>query len=384
MAAGEAYGIVKGSKFNVHAERNDVQSPLIGEFVVRSTTNFTAKLALEESSPSAIIPPPIAYGLQTLTGPGKNLKLVVPNDLSNITDFVVDQPLGKFHNIRIEVLTPSTSTPPAKPDLTLAIKGKDTIIFEVHEPQCLDNGLTRVSEQVHYTPGTALTINDPVIVALSGAADFYAHLHHSPMSHALVGKVLLECIELEEGMVDDAWATKPTEPKKNLIGADGVLRLGDHDEDQFLGFEVVNNTEMPLYAALFYFDMGDLSISESSTRCSIEVYDCSDADSHIFTESYYTPGAAKDNNVDRCIRSKGRLTIGYGAGGGTPHVYHVRKGQDVDIGFLKLFVSTEWVDYSNIEQGPPFNGTRREEVKVVFRNSPWDTISIPMVQRRDA
>jgi hypothetical protein len=48
------------------------------------------------------------------------------------------------------------------------------------------------------------------------------------------------------------------------------------------------------------------------------------------------------------------LTIGYGESGTAPRAYTVRKGQDVDVGYLRLFVSTDYADWTAIEQGTPF------------------------------
>jgi hypothetical protein len=61
----------------------------------------------------------------------------------------------------------------------------------------------------------------------------------------------------------------------------------------------------------------------------------------------------------------------------------MRDGQDVDIGFLKLFLTTEPVDYSNIPQTSPFhldnrgNGTHKAKPRLI-----WDTILVAVVQRR--
>jgi hypothetical protein len=105
------------------------------------------------------------------------------------------------------------------------------------------------------------------------------------------------------------------------------------------------------------------------------------------TASYYQPPTAtqkldvplpkKANNVP------GSLSIGYGSGGLTPFSYFIRDGQDTDVGFLKLFLTTEPVDYSNIPQTSPFNFRQRSNGN--YKPKPrliWDTILVAIVQRR--
>jgi hypothetical protein len=76
------------------------------------------------------------------------------------------------------------------------------------------------------------------------------------------------------------------------------------------------------------------------------------------------------------------LTIGYGAGGGVPCGYFLRENQDIDVGHLKMFLSTEHVDLSHVPQHSPFV-PHRNIGNVTDNTTPtWDTILIPVVQRR--
>jgi len=79
----------------------------------------------------------------------------------------------------------------------------------------------------------------------------------------------------------------------------------------------------------------------------------------------------------------GSLTIGYGSGGIVPFVYFMRDGQDIDVGFLKMFLTTEPVDYSNIPQTSPFDLNDRGNA--TYKPKPpliWDTLLVAVVQRR--
>jgi hypothetical protein len=45
-----------------------------------------------------------------------------------------------------------------------------------------------------------------------------------------------------------------------------------------------------------------------------------------------------------------RITVGYGAGGGYAFQFVIPEGVTSDTGFLKLFVSTKYLDMSGVEQ----------------------------------
>ena len=100
-----------------------------------------------------------------------------------------------------------------------------------------------------------------------------------------------------------------------------------------------------------------------------------------FAGSYYQPGSAK-KSVDVSLPPRESLAIGYGASGMVPHMYTLRDGQDVDVGFLKLFYSTEYVDLSGIVQGSPFNTTRGAYRTVPESSYLWDSMCVAVVQKR--
>ncbi len=101
------------------------------------------------------------------------------------------------------------------------------------------------------------------------------------------------------------------------------------------------------------------------------------------SESYYQPPTAGMFKVDPPIGPKGSLTIGYGSGGSSPFNYLLRDGQDIDVGFLKLFLSTAPVDFSNIPQRSPFYvDPRKGRLAQVKTMSVWNTLLVTVVQRR--
>lgn len=83
------------------------------------------------------------------------------------------------------------------------------------------------------------------------------------------------------------------------------------------------------------------------------------------------------------LKSQGELAVGYGSWGVSPFTYLVPLGRDLDVGFLKIYLTTEAVDLSDIQQSSPFHETRRSAP--VWHPRPQNllgTILIPIIQRR--
>lgn len=99
-------------------------------------------------------------------------------------------------------------------------------------------------------------------------------------------------------------------------------------------------------------------------------------------ESYYQPSTAGKYKVDPPLAANGSLSVGYGSGGSAPFTYLLRQGQDVDVGFLKLFLTTEYVDFSNMPQASPFSQDHRGVARVHLKKmSTWGAVLVTMVQR---
>ena len=103
--------------------------------------------------------------------------------------------------------------------------------------------------------------------------------------------------------------------------------------------------------------------------------------------SFYHPGVAGKHKLDPTIDAiHGSFPIGYGASGSPSFKFTMDRrpvDQAVDVGFLKIFLATFPVDLSNVPQMPPFTQAPREAVEAPRKTAMiWDTILIPVVQRR--
>jgi hypothetical protein len=92
---------------------------------------------------------------------------------------------------------------------------------------------------------------------------------------------------------------------------------------------------------------------------------------------------SEEHKLEPPLKGQGELTCGYGSTEWPPYVYQLSPGRDLDVGFLKIYLSTEAVDLSDIPQGSAFTETRRSAP--VWHPQPLNllgTIIIPIIQRR--
>lgn len=96
----------------------------------------------------------------------------------------------------------------------------------------------------------------------------------------------------------------------------------------------------------------------------------------------YLPGSALTGAVECSIPAKDSLCIGYGDGGAAPANFVLEDGQVADVGFLKLYLATEHVDWTNIAQASPFRIGRGYRPSAPKARILWDALMIPIVQQK--
>jgi hypothetical protein len=94
-----------------------------------------------------------------------------------------------------------------------------------------------------------------------------------------------------------------------------------------------------------------------------------------FTQSWYHPPAEAMEAplLPRHKNSRGELKVGYGEAGVEAFKFSLADGLSADVTFLKLFVSTVYVDMTALEQSSPFftvRGGKKEKPPSV---DIWDT-----------
>ncbi|KAK0486536.1 hypothetical protein IW261DRAFT_1455946 [Armillaria novae-zelandiae] len=365
LEAGEAYGITKNAEFVVFADKTKALEcaweSALGTVVAVKTTAFKTTCDLsprgDKTQPFPLSAP--GFALQALVGEKQDVRLFIElaPELVPVFMRIAEEMQSVKEGKRGFSLVKSRDD---TPDLIVTVNG-DHVHFEIMEERSREHRLRHMPLEVK--------IDDPEAIhrVLQSSADFFWHLRRSSPKSPLAKKVGLECTKLTEtdDYADDLEAVLMPDPNGDNLNVGGVIRV-DVDEKAKYGFRITNTSAVPLYVSMFYFDMSDLSIS-----------------------SYYQPGYAK-KNVDvslpkKCDESSipGSLTIGYGASGTVPHRYTLRERQDVDVGFLKVFFSKNYLDLSGIVQKSPFEeGRASEEDKARTMEDLWHTICVPVVQTR--
>ena len=100
---------------------------------------------------------------------------------------------------------------------------------------------------------------------------------------------------------------------------------------------------------------------------------------------YLTHCPSGPHRLEPPLKKGSSLSLGYGRAGERPFTYPIRPGRDIDVGFLKIYLSTKAFDLSGIAQGSLLALTKARasggpwEPPIV---ETWDTILIPVIQRR--
>ncbi|KIY65948.1 hypothetical protein CYLTODRAFT_399590 [Cylindrobasidium torrendii FP15055 ss-10] len=239
-----------------------------------------------------------------------------------------------------------------KPDVALRVR-EGLVEFHIGDTICQEAGLERLASGP-IKPADQVYIGS----ILQSAANFFRHLRHkSPNPTPLSTQVTFSSFRLRHGDEYNERMEAILEPMGNNLIANSLMNV-DVSEEAMHGFRIDNSTAVPLYAALFYFSMSSLAIS-----------------------CIYQPGTAADGSIDFSLKERGALTIGYGDGGWSPTNFSLPEDQDVDVGYLKLYLSTAHVDWSDIAQDSPFD-QGRIAAPVNLKPLLWDTLTIPVVQKK--
>ncbi|PVF91863.1 hypothetical protein CPB86DRAFT_820144 [Serendipita vermifera] len=227
------------------------------------------------------------------------------------------------------------------------------IVFNILDPHVTVHGLSRMPYRIEPS-------KESVQRVLDAASNFYWHLRRISSDPDLIDAVDIEFRRIQStGEYDDDLNDIYLPHGSNLI-QQGIVDLVIDGTSEY-GITITNKTEMALYASLFYFDNCDFSITP------------------------YTRPPTSRGRVDAPLPPKGPdgiFTIGYGSGGIPPLLYTLREGQSLDVGFLKLFLSTEPAQLSSIVQPSPFTTDRMAAFKRPKVSGCWHTVLIPLVQRK--
>ncbi|KAH6917593.1 caspase domain-containing protein [Coprinopsis sp. MPI-PUGE-AT-0042] len=359
LEAGEAHGLTNGMEFAIYPDRT-LSGPPLGSVTIARTLTFTSNCVPTSASATHTIPDG-ACALQTRVGSGQDIRLFVPLDVSFLDLFGhLSKAMQRTNpNNRSFQLVDTIED---SPDIAISFTGNRLVQFDVMESICRQYGMKSLPFR-NIRPDEA----EYLFSILCSAADFYWKLHHSNKitSTSLVQAITLDCFKVVPSgkYTADLDDILIPDPRSENLNINGTIII-DVEENAKYGYKITNASKTPLYAALFYFDVSDMSIGVM-----------------------YSPGVARLGDVEYSIPAGGSLTIGFGDSGTPPYKYFLRADQAVDVGFLKLCLSTKFIDNTAMAQASPFKaenslrGVKLEHVKHKRREL-WDTMIIPVVQKR--
>ncbi|KAF8887263.1 caspase domain-containing protein [Gymnopilus junonius] len=344
VEAGSINGVVVGSEFTTIADKD--QKPVV--LTVKSVYQFTSVL---HCPTPAYIPKPFTTALLTRIGRQEDFRLyVAPQDpfYTLFRMLVKDAQYAPTFLLKDILLVENR-----KGAHLSAHQIRSEVVFEL-----LDESATRYGFSHRYK---TIDARDIAFLArfLGHAGHFFRTLNRAKGLN-LVNKLGIEFFELEEyeDNEDGGLMLRPVDGHRNFY-QNGVIDFVPNPNVP-CGIKVVNSSKYDLYAYLFYFDCSDLSIA-------------------IYNEA----GPMASYNVDPNLKAATALTFGYGSGGAPALTYHVPEHQEMDFGFLKLFVSNKAIDLSHVVQSSPFNSELDRALIMTQRKSYdfWASITVPIIQR---
>ncbi|KAG8848339.1 hypothetical protein FRC20_002551, partial [Serendipita sp. 405] len=324
LRAGSAHGVTPGAVFSVYKDRDSaITDPgaehSIGSLTASDPDAFSTTMIVTSGTPIFTIGEE-AFALQTRAGEEEDLRIHVPFDEKLLCVFQAVAREMKNRTVsqqRIVLVDEATAS--------LSVAFEDgVIVFNIRDPLAITHGFTQIPFRVKPT-------EDDVYSVVRAAAHYYWHLHRTSKERTLKDEVTVEAfklVEISDEYDDDIEGNLLPDGPNRIV--DGVADLVADDETAY-GLKITNNMDTDLYLSAFFFDNSDFSITP-----------------------YYQP-ATSAGRADPSVPAKQALTIGYGDGGVPAFKYYLREGQDLDIGFIKIFLSTEQVDLSHIRQLSPFN-----------------------------
>ena len=342
------HGITDGMEFAVVPSRDfDIKN--------KPSATLRSKLDLIKPFQSELLPisddfdiPAYSFAFPTRAGESEALRLHVPVDPKLISVF---QAITLQLNTRIPGQRTIILVDEDKADLSVGIDSNGKVEFKLCDSVTNSYGLTKL---YHTLPPQVRDIQS----VIPAAAHFFWHLRRQPKKCVLHNMVdlsfhkLVETDEFGDNLMPIMHASKENLNVRGVVDieADGVTPYG---------ITIRNESLVELYLSLFYFNCSNLSI-----------------------DGLYTGRAATAAKVDAPLCPKGSFPIGYGAGGSPPYIYNLEKNQTLDVGYIKLFISTNAVDLSSIAQQSPFAGAARKIERVTVLPQPlWDVITVAVVQR---
>ncbi|KAI0030581.1 caspase domain-containing protein [Vararia minispora EC-137] len=375
--AGQVHGVMPGTEFAVYASPASLMNPEPLCYLVVDEVGVTSSTLRPRISDSTRPPllPSTAVALQFQAArPIGDLRVHVPDEeqLQFVCYAIERSRQGGGTLWSIERSDEGHAT------IGVALE-EGNVAFIILDKDIRALGLTRLRFTV---PPTV----DHVADALRAAAHYFFHVNRTPEKPLLRHQVMMHVYKLEE--TDDLdedlrrillpfrpqveLVRMHSDPARALMGVYDPWAVIADDAKTYYGVELQSQAEGGLFLSMFYFDSGTLEIRQ------------------LYSSSTAAPDAS---NLDPPLRPVSSLSLNYGNGGGEPLRFVIDEGQDMDLGILRVFVSSQPFDL-DIEQKAFETSRPNQDVRALPtataglgskappRMDSWDVITLPIVQTR--
>jgi len=349
LDAGLAHGIAIGAEFTAYSNTDELLEHPLMIFIVEKVSNFSSVMRTTSSSL-------LNYhgsALQTKSGRVEHFRLHIP----------AEDPFRAL----CESIRASTS---ANLQNVFLVSGLEEAHLKICTMPSGDIHFVHTDERVTRHATNLVTDgmkpHPPRMVwgILERAARYFLELNRTSVSQGIE-----DYIDVEFYKLDPPRIRLPERSTLELLAPVGPNLCHDNIIDFVVedsakpapyGFKIVNRSEQDLYVNAFYFDNTNFQIVP-------------------YCVAWFPSGERKREPL---LKGQGELTIGYGSEEWRPFVYEVPNERDLDLGFLKIYLSTQAVDFSGVQQRPALFGIWKSPIWRPQMQSLLGTVLIPIIQRR--
>ncbi|KAF8607154.1 hypothetical protein BDV93DRAFT_591117 [Ceratobasidium sp. AG-I] len=371
LNAGASSGVTLGSIWELHASATE-DSPTLGCLKAHTPSVSSTALAPEDDATRTKILNAAKskgesrlYARQVQSGTGNELKVYFSPEAKQLIFFdskanpEVKSAIGKGYHEVGYVVHPSRDSADMAVEVynpaNIRHGAKTEVEFFLFHPQAEKYDLSRMR---HRKPARLQAV-EPVLFA---AARWNWHLKRTNDSERSSSTVSAEMMKVCEMYGD---YSVPVEGPLVNLNETGVVDLVVKDEDRY-GLKISSEASAPLYIQVFYFDLADLSISK------------------MFGFSH------SNGKQDPEVPARGEFMVGDDGEGGNSMRFAVTPGVLLELGFMKLFWSTDQLELDGLDQDPPFgdeedqvvgSGSRKVFMGERKQVKDWGTVLVTLVQR---
>ncbi|KAJ7097244.1 caspase domain-containing protein [Mycena belliarum] len=339
---GTVEGVVPGTEFEARAADNT----LLGSLTARSVHMSHSILSASDPFHAPVIPPGSRAAVSDWNNHAIVLHVYAPRDFPHLADLF---PTGSTDGTRRRKYVQAPSREEAQIALRAADKPGEVLVERL------------TSTFLEYSPTVRFALADQAkCVHLPNVVDGIAHfnyfLERRHGADPLPGVTL--AVHRLEGEVPGRRPDRRYGDDGNLVVNHEVRLLSEPDAQVWYGFTIRNEGPEDLFAYLFYFDPDMYTITRWHAPAGARVY-------------------------PPLKHGGGTITVGMGSE--AAYRFSLPQGQHASSGFLKVFVSSKYLDLDWIQQRrspfhPDFRGTQRlEMIKERLPEMPkWDAFCVAL------